>query len=120
MSTPTIAPIAFRAGETLDDLAFQVTTSNGSPFDLTGCSARLTVRTAPWAATTLADWTSAAGSLVITAATGTITIPLTAAASAALAPGPYVYELAVTFANGTRHVLWAGPFTVIEAVAVYA
>jgi hypothetical protein len=115
------SPIAFTAGETIEPYAFFVTTALGAPYNLTNCFAHLTVRTGTGGTggAVVADWRSSTGGLVIDALAGKITLPLSAAASAALPAGSYVYELVVTFADGKRRVLFSGPFTVNAAIALY-
>jgi hypothetical protein len=112
------SPITVVAGETLEPYAFFVTAAGGGPYNLTNCFAHLTVRTGT-GGPVIADWRSSTGGLVIDALAGKITLPLTAAASAALPQGTYVYELVVTFADGRRRVLFSGPFTVTAAIALY-
>jgi hypothetical protein len=114
----TQSPIAVTAGETLEPYAFFVTALGGGPYNLTNCFAHLTVRTGI-GGPVIADWRSSTGGLVIDALAGKITLPLAAAASAALPAGAYVYELTVTLADGKRKVLFGGPFTVTGAIALY-
>lgn len=113
------APITFAQGETLGRYAWTVQTAGGGVYDLTGCTAHLTARATGEAATYLVDWSSATGGLAINTATGTITATLTAAASAAVDAGYYYYDLAVTYTDGTREVLFAGSFQVQTAFARY-
>lgn len=119
MADAKAAAIEFAAGETLDDYAFYVVDVAGAPYDLTGCDVRLTARPTADAAVTIVDWTAANGGLAVAAATGAVTLPLLASASALLAPGGYYFELAVTFASGARHVLFAGRFAVTHPIARY-
>lgn len=67
-------------------------TDAGAAIDLTGYTARMQVRTDYAATSTLASITSASG-ISITAATGTLTLTLTAAQTEAMPAGRHVYDL---------------------------
>lgn len=80
--------------------------------DLTGWSARMMIRAKVADASPLLSLTSPSGGIVITAATGTVTVTLTAAQTAALAAGVHVYDLEIV-APDTRVVkMMRGTMTV--------
>ena len=64
-----------------------------TPVNLTGYTARLQVRTSVDAATTALELTTANGGIVLGGAAGTVALAVTAAATATLSPGYYVYDL---------------------------
>ena len=76
-------------------------TSDGSPVNLTGATARMQLRQQFTDPTPAIDLTTGNG-VTVTGGLGTISIVITATATAALNPGRYVYDLDVT--NGTGDV----------------
>ena len=71
-----------------------------TPVNLTGYSARMMLRTSYSAGSPTLSLTSPSGGLVITPLTGTVTVTMTAAQTAALAAGDYVYDLEVVSGGG--------------------
>lgn len=89
----------------------------GSPINLTGYTAKMQVRTSPAAATAVLTLSTAAGSIVLGGALGTVT--LTAAASLMTMDGyNYVYDLELTSGGGEVTRLVMGNFTVRAEVTV--
>jgi hypothetical protein len=85
--------------------------------NLTGYTAAMQIRRGYSAASPVLSLTSPSSGLAITAATGTTTITITSGQTAALTPGPYVYDLELTLTSGavvTR--LLEGPLTVTPEV----
>lgn len=71
----------------------------GAPVDLTGATARLHLRSS--SGTLAVEATVDNGRIVITPLDGRIALSVPAAVMAAVAPGSYVADLEVTFADGT-------------------
>ena len=81
------------------------------PADLTGCTARMHIRTELDATTPLVTLTTENGGIELGGVAGTIRRLMTAAATAALDPsdfGPAVYDLEIIFADGTVRRLLSG------------
>jgi hypothetical protein len=74
--------------------------STGTPINLTGYTAALQIRDTYADTTTDLSLTSPSGGIVITGATGTIAITASAAQTAAIAAGTYVYDLEITSSGG--------------------
>ena len=72
------------------------TDSAGAPINLTGYTAALQVRQQYSSADADLTLTSPSNGIVITGATGTVVITMTAAQTAALAEGYYVYDVELT------------------------
>ena len=76
-------------------LALTYKDANGTAINLTGYTAAMQIRTSYESASTVVSLTSSSG-IVITAATGLLTINITSTQTAALTPGTYVYDLEIT------------------------
>ena len=112
--TPATYNIAIYQG---DDDAFVLTYSTGGTIaDLTGFTAKMDVRTNRSATSTVATFSSAAGTISIDAPNGKITVPLSHAVTGALAPADYVYDLQIISASGAVTTIVAGLFTVVQEV----
>jgi hypothetical protein len=74
--------------------------SAGVAINLTGYTAALQIRDTYADSTTDLSLTSPSGGITITGATGTIAIRATAAQTAAIAAGNYVYDLEITSVGG--------------------
>lgn len=85
--------------------------SNGVPVDLTSYTARMQVRETVESSSTLFDLTSGAGDITLGGAAGTITVTISAAATAAVAAGCYVYDLELVTGTLVYRIL-QGEFTV--------
>jgi hypothetical protein len=85
--------------------------SNGAPLDLTGYTARMQVRATVDASSALFNLTSGAGDITLGGAAGTITIAISATATAAVAAGCYVYDLELVD-GATVYRLLQGEFEV--------
>lgn len=89
----------------------------GTPINLTGYTAKMQVRTTPSAASAVLTLSTAAGSIVLGGALGTIT--LTASAATMNMDGyNYVYDLELTSGGGEVTRLVMGNFTVRAEVTV--
>lgn len=83
--------------------------------DVSGYSARMQVRSDVSAAAVLVELTTANGRITLGGINGKITLALSAAETAALAPGTYVYDLELVVASEVTRVL-QGNFIVIAEV----
>ena len=88
----------------------------GTPINLTGYTAALQVRQNYYDTTALLTLTSPSGGIVITGATGTIDITMTAVQTGSLDEGFYVYDLEITSSGGIVTRLIQGQFTVSPEV----
>lgn len=87
----------------------------GTPINLTGYTAALQVRQNYYDTTALLTLTSPSGGIVITGATGTIDITMSAVQTGSLDEGFYVYDLEIS-SGGTVTRLIQGQFTVSPEV----
>lgn len=78
--------------------------------DLTGYSSRMQIRTAPQSSVVVAEFSTTAGTIVLTSAGG-ITVHFSSTASAAIPAGSYLYDLDVTTGTDTRTIV-CGTLTV--------
>jgi len=84
--------------------------------NLTGYTARMQVRRTAASSDTALELTTENSRIAITAATGTVTLSLTAAVTAALIAGSYVYDLELVSGAGVVTRLCQGKFTVSAEV----
>lgn len=85
--------------------------------NLTSYTARMQMRAAHGALTTLASLTSAVGGgITLGGVAGTITLTLNAVATAALPPGDHVYDLELVSSTGVVTRLLEGRLTVTQEV----
>lgn len=96
-------------------LALTYKDSNGTAINLTGYTAAMQIRTSYDSSTTVVSLTSSSG-IVITAATGLLTITITSIQTAALTPGTYVYDLEITSGSGVVSRLIQGSVMVSAEV----
>ena len=90
---------------------------NSSPLNLTGYTGTMTVRPFVGSTTTTITATTANGRMVITGATGTVTVTLSAALTEPIVPGRYSYDLVLNSgATITRYL--EGLFIVTGAVTL--
>lgn len=87
-----------------------------APVDLTGCTARMHVRSEIKSPVVLLDLTTANGGITLGGATGTVDIYLTDEQTAAITWATGVYDLEVEFANGDVRRLLAGLVSVSPEV----
>lgn len=85
---------------------------NGVLVDVTGYTADMQVRTDVDSATVVVELSTANGRIVTGGTNGTFTLTLTAAQTAALTAGSYVYDLEVTSTTGVVSKILRGSFTV--------
>ena len=85
--------------------------SEGVPVNLTNYTARMQVRATASSASTLLSLTSSGGDITLGGTAGTITIAISATATAAVAAGCYVYDLELVD-GATVYRLLQGDFTV--------
>ena len=86
------------------------------PVDLTGCTARMQIRSEISATETLVSLTSEAGNIVLGGVLGTIEIIMTATATAAFTWTEAVYDLEIVFLSGDVTRLVYGAVTVSPEV----
>jgi hypothetical protein len=89
---------------------------DGVAQSLSGYTARMDVRTAADTASTVTSFTSAGGGLVLNETTGRVRIFMSAANTALLPVGDYVYDLNITAPDGTVDKLMRGPFVILDPV----
>lgn len=82
-----------------------------TPWDLTSYSARMQVRTSSGAANTLLSLTNGAG-ITLGGSAGTVAVSVSAAATAAIVAGRYVYDLEIESAGGQVWRIIEGKATV--------
>ncbi len=107
-------PIEQGATFTLD---ISVTDENGDAIDLTGYTARMTIKRDSREAAALLELTTANSRIVITAASGLVTLVLTAAETAAISTWQRgVYDLELVSGGGTVTRLCEGAVTLLAEV----
>ena len=84
--------------------------------DLTGYTARMDVRRTATSSETAVELTTENSRIAITAGTGTVTLSLTAAITAVLTAGSYIYDLELVSSGGQVTRLCQGKFTVSAEV----
>lgn len=92
-----------------------LTWKTGTPavaVDLTGCTARMHIRTEIASPTPLVSLTTENGGIILGGAAGTIVLLITATATAAIAWEAGVYDLEIILANGDVRRLLYGPVAV--------
>ena len=87
--------------------------SAGTPIDLTGYSGNMQVRVLPSSATVVYDFSTAAGSIVLGGALGTIVV--TGQAATMSTAGNFMYDLKLSKAGAVTRLL-SGSFTVKAVV----
>jgi hypothetical protein len=95
---------------------FQYRTSAGVVIPLTSYTARMQARPTQSSAVTVMDATTTNGQLVVTGATGTVTLTLTAAQSAALDFDRAVYDIEIVSPAGVVTRLVQGTVTLSREV----
>lgn len=89
---------------------------NGSPYNLTGYTARLQIRESVEATDAVHTLSTAAGSIVLTPLEGKITCTLTAVQSAGMQAKRYVYDLELTSPTGKVITILEGQFNIYADV----
>lgn len=103
-------------GSTFNQL---VTWKTGTPavaVDLTGCTARMQVRSKLESPVVLLSLTTENGGIALGGIAGTVTLNISAVATAAITWSSAVYDLEIVFANATVRRLLAGGVTVSPEV----
>ena len=88
------------------------TDSARTPYNLTGYTARMHVRTTAATTTTLIELTTANSRITLGGASGTVTLTISATDTAALTPGKYVYDLELVSGGGVVSRIIEGNFVV--------
>jgi hypothetical protein len=97
---------------------FQFSINNDAvPIDLTGYTGTMTVRPFVGSTTTTVVATTANGRMVITGATGTVTVTLSASLTEPIVPGRYSYDLVLNSGSTITRYL-EGLFIVTGAVTL--
>jgi hypothetical protein len=116
MATNNRYKLDIQQGATLS-LTATWTDSTGAAVNLTGYTARMQVRSAYDATTTILSLTSGAGDITLGGSAGTIAITASATVTAALtAPWTGVYDLELVSGGGVVTRLLEGPATVSPEV----
>lgn len=105
----------------LDTTRFNAYTSGGEllyhpPVDLTGFTARMQIRETVDSATILATLTTENGGITLGGTAGTVTLLLSATATAAFTFGSAVYDLEIISAGGIVTPLLSGAVTLVKEV----
>lgn len=88
------------------------TDSARTPYNLTGYTARMHVRTAAAATTTLIQLTTENSRIALGGTAGTVTLTIAAADTTVLTPGKYVYDLELVSGGGVVSRIIEGNFVV--------
>lgn len=89
---------------------------NGSYVNVTGYSAKMDVKIAPTSLTTIVELSSANGRITVGTTDGKFTLELTAAETAVLPVGNYVYDLNIIAPDSTESTLLQGGFAITSQV----
>lgn len=116
MAKPFKHNITIIQGATLRDVTTWKAGTPAVPVDLTGCTARMQVRAKIDSADTLLNLTTENGGITLGGTAGTVTVFLSATATAALTWKSGVYDLEVQFGNGDVRRLLAGSVAVSPEV----
>lgn len=103
-------------GQTLDDIKTWKAGTPAAPVNLTGCTARMHVRTAIDAPTTLLELTTENGGIELGGVAGTIRTRMSAEDTAALTWRSGTYDLEIEFPGGIVRRLLAGTVVVSPEV----
>lgn len=117
MADPFKHNIKIIQGATLSDVTTWKAGTPAVAVDLTGCTARMQARAKITDTTTpLLSLTTENGGIALGGAAGTVTINMTATATAALTWKSAVYDLEIVFADTTVRRLLAGSISVSPEV----
>lgn len=116
MAKPFKHNITIIQGATLRDVTTWKAGTPAVPVDLTGCTARMQVRAKIDSTDTLLNLTTENGGINLGGTAGTVTVFLSATATAALTWKSGVYDLEVQFGNGDVRRLLAGSVAVSPEV----
>jgi len=105
--------IKARQGSTFT-LNFTIST-DGTPWNLTGYTAAMQVRTSTSSSNKTLSLTSSSG-ITLGGAAGTVAVTASAATMAAIPAGSYVYDFELTYPDGTVVALLEGKFTISAEV----
>jgi hypothetical protein len=94
----------------------QLTNDSGTAVNLTGYSAKMQVRLTPDSETALLSLTSPSGGIVITPATGLITLTAAASVTEDMPVGKFYYDITITSGSYVDRVL-EGFFEVTPAIS---
>lgn len=112
MAKPFKHNITIIQGGTLRDVTTWKAGSPAVPVDLTGCTARMQVRQKVDGTDVLLNLTTENGGIILGGIAGTVTVYLSATATAALAWKSGVYDLEIEFGNGDVRRLLSGSVSV--------
>jgi hypothetical protein len=94
----------------------QVVDLNGEVQSLVGCDARMKIKTAVTALTTLCDMTTGNSKIVLNPSTGEITLNIAATETATFPAGTYVYDLEFIRPDSSVEKIRKGTFQVTAEV----
>lgn len=106
--------LVFHQGATFDDT--YTWEADAVAIDLTGCTAKMQVRTAYGAAAAVVTIDTAGGGIVLGGTAGTIRIVVADDVTLALATGDYVYDLHLFWGDGTTEKIMRGAVSVLPGV----
>lgn len=109
-------PFKIDKGSTLDETFTWKAGTPAVPVDLTGCTARMQVRSEIDSPIVLLELTTENGGIELGGTAGTIRRRMTASATAALTWDSGVYDMEIVFANGTVQRKLKGPASVSPEV----
>lgn len=103
-------------GASFSKLVTWKTGPSRTPVDLTGCTALAQVRTTLESATALHSFDTTNGSILLGGAAGTVELVMTDEQTAAALWKSGVYDLVITFPNGSKRRLMYGAVTISPGV----
>lgn len=116
LEEPGVYDIQFRQGTTWRK-SFTWKQGNGTPVDLTGCTAAVDVRLTEFSATAVIELTTENGRIAIDGPAGKVTLSLTAAETAAIRALEYRYDLDIYDVDPTRKTtLMTGEFAITKEI----
>lgn len=116
MGKPAKHNITIYQGATLRDVTTWKSGNPATPVDLTGCTARMQVREKVESVSPLLSLTTENGGIALGGVAGTVTINISAEATAALTWKSGVYDLEIEFADGFVRRLLQGSVSVSPEV----
>jgi hypothetical protein len=110
-------PMRIDQGSTYSQI-IQVNDNNGVARNLTGYTAKMSIRKAITDATTVLDLTSPAGGITINGAAGQLTITITDEQTSAMTWTTGVYDIKITSSGGVAERILEGAVSVFPQVTV--
>lgn len=108
--------LKIKQGSTFNDVVIYKAGDPAVPVDLTGCAARMQIRSDIDSPTVLLELTTTNGGIILGGVAGTITLRIEEPVTASLAWECAVYDLEIIFANGDVQRKMEGSVTVSPGV----